>query len=189
VADELVVRDVIKGKELYADPMRIALGDVELATDAIDQVAYFSEFHAGAASRLDRVTLWAGSQSLVINYVTRGRTAPMHPTVARIIPILETIVLPRIAAEMVGRIFAGEILNVGPLKVSREGLSGRPLLRTVTLPWEAIEGWTPRAGLIVFFRRDNSGKEISLDTRMSYTNAVVLPAVLTEMRSRLGLPA
>jgi hypothetical protein len=133
--------------------------------------------------------LSAGSERLYFVYEVgmdwgaRG----MDPTAAAIIRLLETYVCPRIVREIVSRLDAGEPLTVAGLRLDREGIYVGVRTRSGNLvDWGNVEDLGLDGGKVVLGVRTAKGRQFKLRASTKQPNAVLLPRVLAEMRSRLG---
>jgi hypothetical protein len=187
------VRTVLREHELVADRSRIAVGDTELATDAIDEVGWSWTSQPSAYKTFlihsYEFILRADSEQLVfvyevdLDWAARG----IDPTAAAIIRLLETCVYPRIAREIVSRLVAGEPLTAAGLRLDRDGIYVGFRRRSGNLVgWRDVEDLGLDGGKVVLGVRTAKGREFKLRTSTKLPNAVVLPRVLAEMRSRLG---
>ena len=176
------VRTVLREHELVADRSRIAVGDTELATDAIDEVGWSwtsqpSTYKTFLIHSYELI-LRADSEQLVFVYevdVDWGARG-IDPTAAAIMRLLETCVYPRIAREIVSRLDAGEPLTAAGLRLDREGIYVGFRRRSGNLVgWRNVEDMGLDGGKVVFGVRTAKGREFKLRTSTRLPNAVVLP--------------
>jgi hypothetical protein len=185
--------ELLSKRELVADRSRIAVEDSELATDAIDEVGWSWTTQPSAYKTFlihsYEFSLRAGSEHLYFVYEVGSDWAArgMDPTAAAIFRLLETCVCPRIAREIVSHLDAGGPLTVAGLKLDREGIYVGFRRRSGNLvEWGNVEDLGIEGGKVVLGVRTAKGRELKLRTSTKLPNAVVLPRVLTEMRSRRG---
>ncbi|ROP42729.1 hypothetical protein [Saccharothrix texasensis] len=179
----------IESRRLHADARSVSYGDRSIALDRVEWVRYLS---APATTKRflglgSRQTLWYFSlgaypatfaNKIDLEFTTEGKDAAPPEAWSFLVDLARRHLEPRLVARLADRVRQGETVDLGGLRVRREGVD----VQGGTLPWSAITDVRIADNRVSIHRA--GAAEPAAWVPLGNVNAVLVPGVVAAFTSR-----